>query len=92
MIGRRPPITAGIGVSKCRLLVSLFLPLFMVPSPVRKCPLCGSEKIKLLEPDPFQIRAGQSLVVKCECGALVTMTILKPEQPLPIPRRLGHEP
>jgi hypothetical protein len=50
---------------------------------VRNCPLCGSEQIRVLEPDAIQTRIGYSLILKCECGAVVTMTVLKPEPILP---------
>jgi hypothetical protein len=53
---------------------------------IRKCPLCGSEEIRLIEPDPFQTRAGVSYVLKCECGAIVAMTVLKESKGDPQPK------
>ena len=39
--------------------------------------------------DGLHLRLGQRLLAQ---PGPSLMTILKPEQPLPIPRRLGHEP
>jgi hypothetical protein len=47
---------------------------------IRTCPLCASPNIKLIEPDPIQAREGVSYVLKCECGAIVAMTVLKEPQ------------
>jgi hypothetical protein len=44
---------------------------------IHNCPLCGSGQIALLEPDPFQSRAGVGWVLKCECGAISAITVLK---------------
>jgi hypothetical protein len=44
---------------------------------VHTCPLCGSKQIKIIEPDSMQSRNGVSYVLRCECGAIVAMTVLK---------------
>jgi hypothetical protein len=49
----------------------------METAPVRKCPLCGSERIEILEPDAQQIRTGAAIALRCACGALITMNVLK---------------
>jgi hypothetical protein len=47
----------------------------MTPTPVRVCPLCGSTKIAVAEPDTEQAAAGVTCILNCECGAVITLAV-----------------
>jgi hypothetical protein len=44
---------------------------------VRACPLCGSKQITVMQADAEQAAAGVTCILKCECGAVVTLSVLQ---------------
>ena len=49
-------------------------------TPVRLCPICGSSKIVVVEPNAIQVMSGVAHVLKCECGAIITLSVVKPSR------------
>lgn len=47
---------------------------------IRVCPLCGSNRVTVSEPNPIQARQGIGYILRCACGAVATITVLKRSQ------------
>jgi hypothetical protein len=76
--GIMPSIPAGFGAVSCAPADQLDLKTAMTTPPVRVCPLCGSDRVTIREPNAIQARSGVAHVLRCECGAIITLSILRP--------------